>query len=261
MNIPSYLRLTLFCAHAHSVATREGRAWSVGTKEPIDLDMENVQELVDLGILEIKDRPQTGGADGMIGAFLAVSVDRFSSAPPLTVAFNATFADGVLPSHPGLWETGDESEATFHNYLKNGGLPEIIPVIYSRYGEKLFVTRSHEVATYPEKYVVGQRGVDSNMDASMLATLRCVIEHDVYSSGHLWVARKDGGKPYDRVMDSQGLYAMIRFGMIEAVEIEGRAEHYVATTVGRRAYELALPHLKEMQRLDRWAEVATGMDW
>lgn len=84
MIVPQHLRLTLFCAKVHTVATLEGRAWVCGTKDDIDLDFENVQELVDLGILEISP-------DGVV-----------RDGGSLDDAFTTTFADGVLPQHPGL---------------------------------------------------------------------------------------------------------------------------------------------------------------
>ncbi len=284
MIVPQHLRLSLFCAQVHTVVVREDRAWVCGAKDEIDLDFENVQELVDLGILEINPRAQTGG-EGMIGAHVVRGFGSRTSAyghvDPLPVAFAATFADGVLPSHPGLWETGDEDTASYTVYetvetmvegaFESDGrivLPvkTIEPVIRSQYGETFFYTRTSPNSKYGfiGKYRTGVVGPVCHMDAFMLATLRCVIEHDVYSSGHVFIDRLDSGKPYQGALGSSGLYAMIRFGLVKAKGMrvdKWSAEHYEATDLGRRCYEAALPNLSGFNYLKYWNEVATAMGW
>ena len=83
MQVPTHLHLSLFCLVRFQVWTREGRAWVEGAKDDIDLDYENVQELIDLGLaVEGETRVRCGA-----GA---------------QAAFNETFSDRNIPSHPGL---------------------------------------------------------------------------------------------------------------------------------------------------------------
>lgn len=286
MTVPQHLRLTLFCAKVHTVVVREDRAWVCGAKDEIDLDFENVQELVDLGILEINSRPQTGG-EGMIGAHVVRSFGSrtagYNQPDPLDAAFKATFADGDLPQHPGLWEMGDEDtakytvyenretkvEGSFENHSGDGfTLPvnTMEPVIRSAYGEKFFYTKPHPFNRYGfiEKYRTGVVGPTCHMDGSMLATLRCVIEHDVYSAGHIFMNRLDGRTRYPHALGSSGLYAMIRFGLVKAKEttVDGwSAERYEATDLGRICYERALPHLLTFKYVDEWKQVAAALGW
>lgn len=263
MIVPAHLRLTLFCAVAYGVATLEDRAWAVGGKDDIDLDMENLQELVDLEILAIHPTPQTGG--DMEGAHRVYSAgDRHAFDNPMQVAFLATFADGVLPEHPGLWQVGDLTEKTIRLYGENRGSTATIPAITSGYGEKLTVHGPDLETRGSYRYKTGNYVGDTEVTGSMLALLRCVIEHDVYSGGHVFVNRKDGGEAYQGGLDSNGLYTLIRFGLVKALGLQidrWTSEHYVATEKAQAFYDLAYPYLDRMARQDRWKEMATVMGW
>jgi hypothetical protein len=281
MIVPQHLRLALYCAHVGYIFTLEGRAWASGLKEEMDLDMESVQELVDLGVLAINDRPQTGGE--CKGSYRVYSTgDRYAgSLSPLAVTFKETFADGILPQHPALWEMGDEDTAKYTVYEKceagvegsfesDGDFLRAVdtmePVIRSAYGEKFFYTKPHPTdrGGFIEKYRTGVVGPICHMDGFMLAALRCVIEHDVYSAGHVFMNRLDGGTRYPGALGSSGLYAMIRFGLVTAKDtvVDGwTAEHYEATDLGRLCYERALPNLSTYKYTDEWNRLAIVMGW
>lgn len=263
MIVPAHLRLTLFCAVVHNIGVLEGRACVFGSKEEMDLDIENLQELVDLEILAIHPTPQTGG--DMVGFHRVYSAgDRWAFGNAMETAFNDTFADGVLPEHPGLWEIGEMTEKTIRLYGENRGSTATIPAITSGYGEKLTVHGPDLEQRGSYKYRTGQYVGDTEMTGSMLAVLRCVIEHDVYSAGHIFVNRKDGGKAYQGGLDHNGLYTLIRFGLVKARGLKidkWSSEHYEATERAQAFYDLAYPYLDRMARQDRWNEMAIVMGW
>jgi hypothetical protein len=105
-------------------------------------------------------------------------------------------------------------------------------------------------------------------DASMLATLRCIIEDEVYSSGHLYcVGVEDkfkGTGKYAPILDSSALYVMLRFGIAEVTREYERgvsSEGYGVTDLGRKVYEILMANYDKLADKKRYEEIAKAMGW
>lgn len=283
MKLPAHLRLSFYACICYTVRAKEGTAWAEGGRDEIDLDYENLLELEALGVItlrEIKSGPR-------VGTFMATTLMTDAAADE---AWKDTFSDEPYPEHPGFY--GREIAIMKSNRiayasagavegvdgvfaLAGGALRVTIPteteVVYNEHGEILFF--HGEQAPLPDRgpdrprYTKGRRAGWTTADASYLATLRCVIEDRVYSSGHLYCEKIENafrGKGYGPVLDSSALYVMLRFGIVEVTQeyIKGeQSEGYGVTEMGRVFYDKLNAVKERLDNGNRYNEIAKAMAW
>jgi hypothetical protein len=283
MIVAPHLHLALFCLVNFQVWTREDRAWVVGAKDEIDLDFEGVQELIDLGLV---DRQRTAQKGANVGNTRLICEDYGSAAAK---AFDETFADHPLPEHPGLWVNGDWDEGvntTYeiapegsvrgengvfeHDDVLNIPVRTPVPQLRNAFCEdlRMWGPTTEKNAWYPRFRGSKRRHNVGYADASMLATLRCLIEDEVYSAGHLYCVGVEnkfkGTGKYAPILDSSALYVMLRFGMAEVTrEYEAgiSSEGYGATDLGRKVYEILMANYDKLADKKRYEEIAKAMGW
>lgn len=277
--IPEHLRHTFYalvCYNRKSI--QNGVATVTGAKVPLELNIADIEELAALGLYRL--RPHSTKPE----------ITMISSVDEILIyhSFNATFQDNPLPQHPAFWNVGDWSVGTIVAYEYLDGAVEgenhrivegedgeptrtikstfmDVECLMSAYSEKLYLYPAEKKDRLWPRYRTGMRDYDAYADGSFMATLHCIMDHEVYSAGHLFVKRIDGKKGYDLCLDSYALRAMLRWGLVEVARpynIETRApELYAVTDLGKEFYAKALPHLDKMGNQKRYNEIAEKMGW
>jgi hypothetical protein len=285
MKVPPRLRLAFYACVCYYVWIKDERAWAEGGKDEIDLDYENVVELETMGLVTLREAT-TGTRQGQT----RVSTIRTEKA--VIEAWKDTFTDEEFPTHPGFYGLGDWSVGENSHFEtapegsvegENGvfesdgelliSVKTPVDLLHNQYGEKLALHHysPDKETTYWPRYRVGYRdayGGRVTANASMLATLRCAVEDELYSRGHLYCKgienRFSGTGRYGPVLDSGALYVMIRFGIIEVTQpyIEKvQSEGYGVTALGLEFYEKLKAVKDRLNNQKRYAEIGRAMGW
>lgn len=286
MKIPAHLRISFYACANFQVWIQDDRAYAIGGKDEIDLDCENVRELVEMGLFT--SRIATNGPRAGLERISTIQTED-----EISQAWADTFTDEPLPVHPGFYARGDWADyesshihpapegATVDDkgvFESDGVLltstPIEIPCLRNEYAETLCLYRANpelHTSTMWPRYRKGVRSIYSGLttaNASMLATLRCVIEDEVYSSGHLYcrlienTARAQGR--YGSVLDSGALYVMLRFGIVEVTQEYVRGEQcegYGVTPLGLEFYERLMAAKDRLTDQKRYDAIAKAMGW
>lgn len=251
--VPQHLHFALYVLDCYSVWASDTKAWAKLGKGPIELELAHVDELVALGLGEYRPVNDEGNR----------RVSTIRTSEPLRNAFVETFSTNPVPTHPGFWSIGDWTMETVKNYETDTTYQ--VPCLMSEYSEKLYVHSGGNQYMLHSKYKKGVRETSgAYCDAFFLATLRCVIYHEVYSAGHSYVKRIDGQRGYNYTLSSWSLYAMIRFGLIvvtQEYQKDVGPEMYGPTDLGVEFYKKALPYLEHMHNRKYWDQIADKMDW